>query len=214
MDVSLEDIYIEKAKSFRLHFRLSEEEIDELLRDKDLGYSRLESGKRTLTLELAEAYPLVYGIEYCDFKKESTTFPSFEQLPPATKELINKKPPAAKKVGLKGTKNKASYVIILIKDLLIGHKITNSVIIPLLPTPANKDQSIDWGKGVLKGLVKNTGKSNYYVDANGKKRREATYEIIKAVDSETLTKAMQNVDEDWLKKFEEKVGKELKNEEG
>lgn len=32
------------------------------------------------------------------------------------------------------------------------------------------------------------------------KRREATYEIIKAIDNETLTKAMQNVDEDWLKK--------------
>lgn len=205
MSNSLEGIYIEKAKAFRLHFKLSEEEIDELLRDKDLGYSRLESGKRTLTLELAEAYPLIYGIEYCDFKKRNITFPSFEQLPKATQELINKKSASGNKVGLKGTKNKASYVVILIKDFPIGHKVTNSSIIPLLPAPANKDQSIDWGKGLLKGLVKNTGKSNYYVDASGEKRREATYEIIKAVDSETLTKAMQNVDEDWVKEIERKM---------
>lgn len=205
MNSSLEEIYIKKAKDFRLHFKLSEEEVDELLKDKSLVYSRLESGKRTLTLELAEAYPLIYGIEYCDFKKENTTFPTFKELPKPTQELINKKSATGNKVGLKGTKNKASYVVILIKDFPVGHKISNSSIIPLLPAPANQDQSIDWGKGILKGLVRNTGESNYYIDANGKKRREATYEIIKAIDSETVTKAIQNVDEDWLKEFEKKM---------
>lgn len=196
---SLEDKFIEKAKEFRLHFALSEDDIDELLIERNLTYSKLEYRKRTLTLELAEAYPLIYGIEYCDFKKDETIPPEFDELPQATQNFIKNKTTTGNKVGLKGTKNKASYVIILIKEFPLGHKFTNSQIIPTLPPPANEDQSIDWGKGLLKGLVKNTGKSSFYIDASGDKRREATYEIVKTVDKELLEKAMKNVDEKWLK---------------
>lgn len=196
---SLEDKFIEKAKEFRLHFGLSEDDIDELLIERNLTYSKLEYRKRTLTLELAEAYPLIYGIEYCDFKKDETIPPEFDELPQATQNFIKNKTTTRNKVGLKGTKNKASYVIILVKDFPLGHKFTNSEIIPYLPPPANEDQSIDWGKGLLKGLVENTRQSSYYLDENGEKRREATYQIIKPVNEALLEKAMENVDEGWLK---------------
>jgi|SRR5690606_34658825 len=204
-----EERFIKNAKLFRLHFGLSEDEIDLLLVDKKLKYKGLELGTRTLTLELAEAYPLIYGIEYCDFKKEETTIPTFEELPKATQNLIRNKTSSGNKVGRKGTKNKASYVIILIKDFSLGHKFTNSQIIPSLPPPANKDQSIDWGKGLLKGLVKNTGKSSYYTDASGEERREATYEIVKTVDKALLDKATKNVDKEWLKKALKKMSEKI-----
>lgn len=70
--------------------------------------------------------------------------------------------------------------------------------------PANKDQSIDWGKGLLKGLIVNTRQSSYYIDERGEERRETTYEIVKTVDKELLNKAMKNVDEEWLKKATKK----------
>jgi len=194
-----EERFIKKAKLFRLHFGLSEDEMDLLLVDQNLKYKGLELGTRTLTLELAEAYPLIYGIEYCDFKKDEITVPEFDKLPKTTRDFIKNKTSSGNKVGLKGTKNKASYVIILIKDYTLGHKFTNSQIIPSLPPPANEDQSIDWGKGLLKGLVVNTRQSSYYVDESGEERRETTYEIVKTVDKELLDKATKNVDEGWLK---------------
>jgi len=202
-----EEKFIIKAKLFRLHFGLSEEEMDLLLVNKGLKYKGLELGSRTLTLELAEAYPLLYGVEYCDFKRDEVTVPDFEKLPETTQEFIKNKATSGSKVGLKGTKNKASYVIILIKDFVVGHKFTNSQIIPSLPPPANKDKSIDWGKGLLKGLVQNIHQSSYYIDENGEERRETTYEIVKTVDKELLDKATKNVDEEWLKKVMEKKKK-------
>src|SRR5690606_851902 len=194
-----EERFIKKAKLFRLHFGLSEDEMDLLLVDQNLKYKGLELGTRTLTLELAEAYPLIYGLEYCDLKKDEITVPEFDKLPKTTRDFIKNKTSSGNKVGLKGTKNKASYVIILIKDYTLGHKFTNSQLIPSLPPPANEDQSIDWGKGLLKGLVVNTRQSSYYVDESGEERRETTYEIVKTVDKELLDKATKNVDEGWLK---------------
>ncbi|GGC43100.1 hypothetical protein GCM10011386_39210 [Parapedobacter defluvii] len=199
-----EERFIEKSKLFRLHFGLSEEEIDAFLSNKNLKYKGLELGSRTLTLELAEAYPLIYGIEYCEFKKEDIAIPALEDLPKATQNYIQNKENSGNRVGSKGTKNKASYVTILINDFPIGHKFTNSEIIPSLPSPANKDKSIDWGKGLLKGIVKNTKTSRYYIDKDGKKHREAIYEIVKSVDPLVLDKAKENVGEEWLKGVQKK----------
>ncbi|WP_312329299.1 hypothetical protein [Sphingobacterium sp.] len=206
MENSSEVKFREKAKKFRLHFNLSEEDIDQLLKGKDLVYSKVESGKRTITLELAESYPFViFGIDYCVFKRDETTFPEYEKLPSVTRELLESKSNAGNKVGSKGTKNKASYVIIVIKDFKKGHKFIKSEIISVLPSPLNLEKSIDWNKGLLAGIVKNTNTSEHWVDENGKKRREAIYEIIREVDSELLEKAKKSFDPEALKEFEEKL---------
>ncbi|MDR6733482.1 hypothetical protein [Sphingobacterium sp. 2149] len=206
MENSSEGKFREKAKIFRLHFNLSEEDIDQLLKGKDLVYSKVESGKRTITLELAESYPFViFGIDYCVFKRDETTFPEYEKLPLATRELIESKSNAGNKVGSKGTKNKASYVVIVIKDFKEGHKFIKSEIISVLPSPLNLEKSIDWNKGLLKGLVKNTNTSKNWVDENGKKHREAIYEMIKEVDVKLLEKAKKSFDQEALKEFEEKL---------
>ncbi|MDQ1151187.1 hypothetical protein QE382_003171 [Sphingobacterium zeae] len=206
MENSSEGKFREKAKIFRLHFNLSEEDIDQLLKGKDLVYSKVESGKRTITLELAESYPFViFGIDYCVFKRDETTFPEYEKLPLATRELLESKSNAGNKVGSKGTKNKASYVVIVIKDFKEGHKFIKSEIISVLPSPLNLEKSIDWNKGLLKGLVKNTNTSKNWVDENGKKHREAIYEMIKEVDVKLLEKAKKSFDQEALKEFEEKL---------
>ncbi|WP_293888616.1 MULTISPECIES: hypothetical protein [unclassified Sphingobacterium] len=206
MENSSEGKFRKKAKEFRLHFNLSEEDIDQLLKGQDLVYSKVESGKRTITLELAESYPfVVYGIEYCVFKRDETTFPEYEKLPLATRELLESKSNSGNKVGSKGTKNKASYVVIVIKDFKKGHKFIKSEIISVLPPPLNLEKSIDWNKGLLAGIVKNTNTSKHWVDENGKKCREAIYEIIREVDSELLEKAKKSFDPEALKEFEEKL---------
>jgi hypothetical protein len=208
MENSNEGKFRKKAKEFRLHYNLSEDDIDQLLKEKDLVYSKVESGKRTITLQLAESYPLVvYGIEYCVFKKDETTFPEYEKLPEATKTLLESKANAGNKVGSKGTKNKASYVVIVIKDFKIGHQFTKSEIISVLPSPLILETAIDWNKGLLKGLVKNSNTSKHWVDEKGKKRREATYEIIREVDSGLLEKAKKSIEPKAFKEFEELLKK-------
>jgi len=195
MDDSLEHRFTKKAKTFRLHFQLSEEDVDELLKEAGVSYSKLESGKRTLTLALAEAYPLLYGIKYCDFKKVETEIPIFENLPQSTQFFIKNKPNLGNKVGLKGTKNKASYIIIAIKDFEIGHTFINSEILQLLPDPLNFDKTIEWNKGLLKGYVKNTKRSKTYKDKNGQKKRGTIYEVIKIIDKVLVERAMKNTGE-------------------
>ncbi|WP_312789270.1 hypothetical protein [Sphingobacterium sp.] len=202
----MKEKFDDKCKRFRLHFNLSEDDIDLLLKGKNIKYKGIESGTRIITLEIAETLPLiVYGIEYCVFKKEETTFPEYEKLPEATKTLLESKANAGNKVGSKGTKNKASYVVIVIKDFKIGHQFTLSEIISVLPSPLDLEKAIDWNKGLLKGLVKNTNTSKHSVDENGKKRREAIYEMILSVNSELLEKAKKCIDTKVLQKFEKKL---------
>lgn len=202
----MKEKFDDKCKKFRMHFNLSEDDIDLLLKGKGIKYKGIESGNRIVTLEIAETLPLVvYGIEYCVFKKDETTFPEYEKLPEATKTLLESKANAGNKVGSKGTKNKASYVIIVIKDFKIGHQFTKSEIISVLPSPLNLEAAIDWNKGLLKGLVKNTNISKHWVDEEGKKRREAIYQMIESVNSGLLEKAKKSIEPKALKEFEEKL---------
>lgn len=194
MSESLVDHYIEKSKAFRLHFGLSEEDVDFLLKDKGLTYSRLEARKRTLTLELAEAYPLIYGIDYCDFKRHETIFPEFFELPQTTQDCINNRPEHA--VGLKGSKNMASYVIRAIKDYPVGRNFMNVEILKILPPPLNKQTSITWTTGLLKGLVKSTKKYQSYKDETGETKRGKIYTIVKEVSPELLKKALKNIEKE------------------
>ncbi|KKX51798.1 hypothetical protein [Sphingobacterium sp. IITKGP-BTPF85] len=199
--MNYEQRFTAKSKKFRLHFRLTEEEIDLLLENKNLKYKGLEIGSRTLTLDLAEAYPLIFGLDYCEFKNDNITFPSWDNLPQSTKDFIEGRPDTARnKIGLSGTKHKASYIVIAIRDFAIGHTFSNSDIILNLPSPLDKESSIDWNKGLLKGLVKNTTTSRTYKDENGDNKRETIYKVIKAVDDDLLKKANKNIGEDKAKK--------------
>ena len=194
-----EEKFIAKSEEFRLHFKLSEDDIDTLLAEKKLKYKGLGSGKRTLTLELAEAYPLIYGIDYCNFKKDETVFPEFSELPQATQNYINNKPEGmGNKVGLKGSKNMASYVIRAIKDYAVGREFLNIDVLKELPSPLNQAVTITWNNGLLKGLVKSTKKYKNYKDRDGETKRGMIYTIVKPVTSELLEKAINNIEKERL----------------
>lgn len=194
-----EERFIAKSKKFRLHFKLTEDDVDALLANKNLKYKGLEIGTKTLTLELAEAYPLIYGIEYCDFKKEETTFPDFKDFPQATQDYINNRPEGAgTNVGLKGTKNMASYVIRAIKDYPLGYQFMNVEVLTKLPYPLNDEATITWNYGLLKGLVKSTNKYKSYKGKDGKTKRAMIYTTVKTVTPELLEKAINNIEKERL----------------
>lgn len=197
--------FIAKSKDFRIHFQLTEADVDALLINEGVSYTGLELGTKTLTLDLAEAYPSIYGLDYCDFKKDNATYPSFESLPQKTKDHINNRAEGTgKNIGLKGTKNKASYVIFVIKQFKIGQTFSNFDIVRELPSPLSDDASILWNNGILKGLVKATKQYQTSVNEQGKPVRSMVYEVVKVVDKELLEKAKKNVDKDWLKNLAKK----------
>lgn len=199
-------LFIKKSKDFRIHFKLTEADVDALLVNKGVSYTGLELGSKTLTLDLAEAYPLIYGLEYCEFKKEDTSYPNFDALPQTTQDYINSRPDGSgKNAGLKGTKNRANYIICVMKDFPVGHTFLNREIVEKLPDFLSGDTSITWNNGLLKGLVKATTKFHTHVDVQGKKIRLMIYEIVKAVDKELLDKATKNVDEEWLRNLKKKA---------
>lgn len=200
--------FINKSKDFRIHFNLTEADVNALLVDKGVSYTGLELGTKTLTLDLAEAYPLIYGLEYCEFKKEDTSYPNFDELPKTTQDYITKRPDGSgKNAGLKGTKNMANYIICIMKDFPIGHTFLNREIVENLPAPLSDDTSITWNNGILKGLVKATKRFHIHIDDKGEKTRLMIYEVVKAVDKELLDKSMKNVDDNWLKKIMKKKKK-------
>ena len=200
--------FIYKSKEFRIHFNLTEADIDVLLAEKGISYTGLELGTKTLTLDIAEAYPLIYGLDYCEFKKDETSYPIFEKLPKATQDHINnRKESVGKNVGLKGTKNRASYIIFVIKDFPVGYQFLNIDIVKDLPHPLSNDGSITWNNGLLKGLVKSTGKYKSYIGQDGKTTRSIIYELVKSVSPHLFEKAKKNIDEEWLKSFKNKKKK-------
>lgn len=206
--MDIEDWFINKSKDFRIHFKLTEADVDALLMEHGVSYTGLELGTKTLTLEIAETYPLIYGLDYCKFKKDETSFPHFDELPQATKDYIKNRPDGSgKNVGLKGTKNRASYIIFIIKDFPVGYTFLNNEIVRKLPYPLSEDSSITWNNGLLKGLVKATRKYQSNVDKDGKTMRSMIYEIIEQVPPRLLKKAKKNVDDEWLKEFEKKSKK-------
>lgn len=195
--MDIEEKFIAKSRKFRVHFKLTEDDIDSLLASKSLKYKGLELGTKTLTLELAEAYPLIYGIDYCDFKKIETTFPKLSELPPTTQNYINNRPEGAgNTVGLKGSKNMASHVIIAIKDYPVGHDFLNFEVLKTLPPPLNEQTTITWTTGLLMNLVKSTKKSETYIDATGKTRRGMIYTIVKKVSPKLLKKAQEKIEKE------------------
>lgn len=197
--MTIEERFVAKSEKFRLHFKLTEDDVNTLLASKGLKYKGLELGTRTLTLELAEAYPLIYGIEYCDFKKDETVFPEFSELPQTTQDYINNRPDGVgNKVGLKGSKNMASYVIRAIKDYPVGREFLNIEVIKELPSPLNQAATITWNNGLLKGLVKGLKKYKSYEDEEGDTKRGKVYIMVNAVTAETLEKALKNIEKEQL----------------
>lgn len=193
--MNIEEEFIARCQKFRLHFKLSENDIDTLLSDKNLKYTGLELGTKTLTLKLAEAYPMIYGIDYCHFKLSHVPLPDFDDLPQTTQNYINSRPKGAGgTVGLKGSKNMASYVILAIKDYQIGRKFLNIEILKTLPPPLNEQKTIAWTTGLLSGHVKNTKKHQNYIDEEGAVKRMAIYTIVKQVSQETLDQALKNIE--------------------
>lgn len=191
--------FIKKAKSFRKKHNLREKDIDLLFAKKGLKYTGLESNpKKVLSIEMAELYPLLFGMDYCTFKNNTTTPPDFSKLPEETKAYIELRTLDEKRVGAKGSKNIASHVILVIKDYPVGFQFLNFQILKELPGSISNETTIDWSNGLLKGLVINTKKYKKYKDEQGDEKRGMIYTIAKPVTAELLEKATNNIEKERL----------------
>ncbi|SDL11126.1 Helix-turn-helix [Pedobacter sp. ok626] len=78
----------ELVKIYRNHFSLSQENVANLYNVKQSDYTGVESGKRTIDLNLAEKIANVYGLSYCQMIDPNQSFPAFDTLPEKTKNII------------------------------------------------------------------------------------------------------------------------------
>lgn len=188
------EIFIAKSKLLRLHFQLSEDEIDLLLLGKNVVYKGVEAHDRELILQLIEAYPLIYGLDQDKFQKDETTYPLWNDLPEATKKLIEDRPyTAADNLDQDALNNIASYVIMALRHLAIGDTFTDSDIIRCLPYPLNQGVTIDWRVGMLKGVVKILRIPRISKDENGNDISEVRYQLNKDIAERLLNEAKKKL---------------------
>ncbi|MEQ7800945.1 hypothetical protein ABDJ41_14165 [Pedobacter sp. ASV1-7] len=184
--------FIEKAKKFRLHFQLTEQELNDLLQNKQLKYIGLERGVKTLTLDLAESIAGIYGLTYCEFKETNQGPPAIKDLPVATKNKVEKKEGNIK-VGQKGTRNINENVIVVLSEYSTDDEFTNSQIIAKFPKDLIKHmtgKSIEWNKGILKDLVIDTKETR---PTSTNKKPEKIYKLAKKIMPEVREKAQEKI---------------------
>jgi len=195
--MSNQEKFITKSKMCRLQFQLSEDEIDLLLLGKNVVYKGVEAHDRELTLQLIEAYPLIYGLDQDKFQKDETTYPLWDDLPEATKKLIEDRPyTASDNVGEAGLTNTASYVLLAIKHLETGTIFSESELTRCLPSPLNEGIIINQVSGLLKGAFKKLRKSRKFKNDNGEEVNDALYLIHKPMDERLIGKAKRKLEVD------------------
>jgi hypothetical protein len=201
--MSNEEKFIARSKKFRLHFQLIEEQIDLLLLGKNLVYKGVESNRRKLNVELMEAYPLIYGLDWYTFEESKDAYPLWDDLPEATKKIILDTPyTAADDVGENGLRNTASYIILAIKHLDVGTQFSESEITRCLPYPLNKGVTIYLTSGLLKGAFKKLRRSRKFKNERGEEVSDPLYLIHKPMDERLIGKAKRRLEiEEEIKKY-------------
>jgi hypothetical protein len=190
-----EEKFIAKSKKFRLHFQLSEDEIDLLLLGKNLIYKGIESNRRKLNVELIEAYPLIFGLNFAQFSEDIITYFLWDDLPEATKKLLQDRPfTATEDVGENSLKNTASYIILAIKHLDVGTQFSESEITRCLPYPLNKGVTIYLTSGLLKGTFKKLRRSRKFKNEKGEEVSDPLYLIHKPMDERLIGKAKRKLE--------------------
>lgn len=165
-------VFLKISISYRKHFLLTLQDLDVLLRPLNLIYTGVESGKRTLTLALAEGIASVYGLSYCEMTTKNYPIPSIENLPAATKELVLERQSAGKKPRNEDL-TLPKHVSGILNSISFPLEFTSSEIWGLLPNNIKsqiKSTRITdlFSKGELKDKIEYTGK---------KRGREKVYRL-------------------------------------
>ncbi|WP_400263127.1 hypothetical protein ACFX5U_08685 [Sphingobacterium sp. SG20118] len=206
--MNIPNSFIKNVSIARKHIDLSEEDLDNLLREVGLIYSGIETmAKKSVSIELAYHLSKIFNknIEY--FICDHFTPLDLEYVNTKTQNYIKQNKKTNKDPKLV-TKFINAYVIIYIRDFAKGTKFTNTDIIPNLPPILNLETSIDWSSGLLKGLVKNTKTYRKSPDdIDPKNRGEVIYVLEDQVPDSIIEKAIKKVDAEWLIQQYEKSDK-------
>ncbi|SDE94569.1 Helix-turn-helix [Mucilaginibacter pineti] len=127
-------------KKYRRHFGLLQGDIASLLDIDENRYSGIESGRRTLDINISDEIAGLYNLKYYKMGNPSQVIPKIEDLPKATQEII------ATRVGLgiklKNTdRNLGFYLDQLINGKGLDEPITAKEIWEQLPENVKKSSS-------------------------------------------------------------------------
>lgn len=79
------------VKKYRNHFGLSQENVANLFKGKRSDYEGVETGKRTIDLNLANKIANAYGLTYCQMIDPIQVIPPFDKLPTETQKVISER---------------------------------------------------------------------------------------------------------------------------
>lgn len=77
-----------RARVYREHFSLNQEDLANLMDILQPDYSEIESAKKSIGLDRAQLVANVYGIKYYSMADPNCPVPQFDQLPVATQNTV------------------------------------------------------------------------------------------------------------------------------
>ncbi|WP_214228827.1 helix-turn-helix transcriptional regulator [Pedobacter sp. B4-66] len=151
-----------RARVYREHFNLNQEDLATLMDILQPDYSEIESAKKSIGLDRAQLVATVYGIKYYSMADPNYPIPQFDQLPIATQNAIS----IRKEVGL----NPRDYNVNLADNL---NNVLNS---DFLNTPHTAEEI--WAQ--LPEEVRNKVEPRRITDLLGKSPRNSIIQKIPA----------------------------------
>ncbi len=153
--IRFREILLELRKAYNL----KQEDIEELAHLTTNKYSRIENGSQVPTLEDIVNIGKVYGLGSHEILKPDLTIPSFDKLPTATQKVALQNKSIV--VREKKSWNINDNILAVLNGYEQNENFTNSEIIARLPKELAehmKNRSIEWNRGILKGVVEKTGR--------------------------------------------------------
>jgi transcriptional regulator with XRE-family HTH domain len=127
-------------KKYRKHFGLLQGDISTLLAIDESRYSGIESGRRTLDINIADDIARAYNRKYYEMGNPDKSIPEIEHLPKGTQEIIALR----KKLGVKiknTDRNLGYYLDRLINEKKLNEPITAKELWEQLPDNIKKSSS-------------------------------------------------------------------------
>jgi Predicted transcriptional regulators len=150
-------------KRYRKHYRLSQEDVADLIGIKQNAYSAMETGRVDVDLDKAEAISKVYGIRFFQMADPKQKIPKIEDLPARTRKRVLERKAEGKKQ--RDDLQLPKYISGVFESGRLPEKFSSFDVLSALPPEIQKKvkpaRITDlFKKGILKNRVEDTGEKN------------------------------------------------------